>query len=86
MAQIHEVTSLVTATTVRAINIKSEVGTSIPFDAEKKKEKELCVSLKCLFNAAEPCGLQCSARTRNLSSWAVMFSYLCLCALLLACV
>lgn len=48
MAQIHEVTSLVTATTVRAINIKSEVGTSIPFDAEKKKEKELCVSLMLL--------------------------------------
>lgn len=52
MAQIHEVTSLVTATTVRAINIKSEVGTSIPFDAEKKKKKSsvslLSVSLMLL--------------------------------------
>lgn len=87
--QTQKVTTLlVSDTTVCALNLKSEVGAFIPFDAEKNANRilgELRASLWCLFNAAEPCGVRCSPRIRNLSSLAV-FSSLRLCAHVLACV
>lgn len=81
-------TTLVADTTVCALNLKSEVGAFIPFDAEKNAKRilgELRASLWCLFNAAKPCGLCCSPRIRNLSSLAV-FSSLRLCARFRLCV